>query len=312
MLASYTYEGSVILWDLSAGKKTATLVSARGGPWSLAFTPDAKSLVVIGRRPAKEGEQEKDFPLCSAKVWDLATQKVRLTIDFPEAGTGGGLITPDGKFLIAGGPTTDMVWYDLNTGKPSDTVQMDKDHRDIRTMALSPDGKTLAVGTQSSGIILWNLEKKSTRATITAARRRIDALAFSPDGKTLASAYGGDGVDLWDAGNGQATGQLSFNPRVILIRQIAFSPDGKTLAVGGLRWGVSLADLAAGGERDDFEGDVHTALVLCVIFTPDGKTLITGGTDKEKAIWFWDVPQGKCKGVKSSDLTQRNSSEIPP
>jgi WD40 repeat protein len=93
-------------------------------------------------------------------------------------------------------------------------------------------------------------------------------------------------------------GKIVVSQEARRVEQVAFSPDGATVAVLGHRKGVTLWDVAAGGERDDFDGDLRAGHILCAVFTPDGKTLITGGADKDKGIWFWDVPQGKPKGIK--------------
>jgi len=278
------------------------------------FTPDGKSLVVVGQAAAKHGENPATFVnLYTVKVWDLAAQKVRLTIDNPE-GVGGMLITPDGKSLIAVGLNTGKVLlYDLGTGKPSEEYELDKGFGGACAMALSPDGKTLAAAACDGAIVLWDVEKKAVRATIPAGSYHPGArvLAFSPDSKTLATAGGGDGsVLLWNAANAKPAGSLDFTPRLIPL-VIAFSPDGKSLAVGGDRWGVGLWDLAAGGERDDFEGDLHAGIVYCAVFTPDGKTLITADSNNTKAIWFWDVPQGRPQALKpAGQLTPAEAKQL--
>jgi WD40 repeat protein len=311
-LAICTRPGNeVVLWDLATGKKTAALGSDVLNVRSAAFSPDGKSLVSFGSRPTADGKCEKNSGPYSAVVWDLATQKVRLCIDYPEDVVGGP-ITPDGKSLIlVGYKTGAMFLYDMVTGKPSGPFELAKDYRDIHRLNLSPDGKTLAVSSAAGGILLWDMEKKAARATIPVGNYHdaADVLAFSSDGKTLATAGRLDGlVELWDAATGKPSGRLDFDPRVINIQVIAFSPDGKTIAVGGMRWGVSLWDVTANGERDDFEGDLNVGVVQCLVFTPDGKTLISSGHDKDKAIWFWDVPQVPPAGIKTvGELTPQEA-----
>ena len=298
-LASYAGDGSVTLWDLATGKQTTTLISDQRPGVRLAFTPDGKLLVAIGVRRANKGEPESKFSRCSAKVWDLTTRNVRLTIDFPDGADE--MLTPDGKSLIATEPKSGVLLYDLGTGKPSEPLDLSKDHPTVYVTALSPDGKTLALVTHPTAILLWDMDKKAVRATLPAGKDTgVDVMAFSPDGKTLATSGGWAGglADLWDVGSGKLIDKVDVDPRVSGVKVMAFSPDGKTVAVGGGRWGVSLWDLAAAGERDDFGGDLNTGAVLCAVFTPDGKTLITGGLDRDKAIWFWDVPPGKARGVK--------------
>jgi WD40 repeat protein len=290
--------GGVKLWDLATKQEKVALASDQTEGWCLAFTPDGKSLVVIGGKQAKAGE--RDVFLTSAKVWDLATQKVRLTIDFPEGGSAGGVITMDGKSLIAGGPNTGVVFYDLETGKPSETIEMRSDPRDFTAMALSPDGKTLALGTQTGLVLLLDLKEKKVRATIPASERhRIEVLAFSPDGKTLASTDRQAGkAELWDARSAEHLDTLDVGLSLNRVDAVAFSPDSMTvtLAGKGLRM-VVLWDRPGIGERDDFEGvGPKLDVAGCAVFTADGKTLITGGRDK--AVRFWDVPQGKPRGFR--------------
>jgi WD40 repeat protein len=293
-------KGGVKLWDLATKKEKGTLVCDQKDAGSLVgFTPDGKALVAVGIRPPKAGEKESVFPLTSAKVWDVTTQKLRLTIDFPEGGTAGGVITADSKYLIAGGPNTGVVFYDLETGKPSETIEMKDDPRDFNAMALAPDGKTLALGTQTGLILLLDLKEKKVRATISAHMRRVETLGFSPDGKALAStSREGGKAELWDARSGEHLDALDVGLSMNGVEAVAFSPDSKTVALAGrgLRM-VVLWDRPGIGERDDFEGvGPKLDIARCAVFTGDGKTLITGGRDK--AIRFWDVPQGKPRGFR--------------
>lgn len=302
-LASSTRSGKEVqVWDLASKKQTATLAL---GPKTLIgvaeFTSDSKYLITTAVAPPRQGGRlgSLDDLERSVQVWELATGKVSLNIDLLKD-MSGCLIAPAGKSLVAlGWKTGKVVLYDLSSGKPSEPSDLGKYYHDISAAALSPDGKTLAVGTATEGILLWDMEKKAARATIPHDKvNGAPVLAFSPDGKTLAGGFRNGAATLWDASNGNSKAQLDFRPRVSLIETIVFSPDGKTVAVGGAHWGVSLWDLGAGGVRDDFDGDLRTFHVLSLAFTPDGKTLITGGFDPDKGIWYWDLPQGQPAGVK--------------
>ncbi|MEG3862473.1 nSTAND1 domain-containing NTPase, partial [Microcoleus sp. herbarium12] len=60
----------------------------------------------------------------------------------------------------------------------------------LRSVAFSPDGKTLASGSQNKTIELWNLQTQKLITTLKGHRNWVNSVAFSPDGKTLASASG--------------------------------------------------------------------------------------------------------------------------
>src|SRR5690349_8158108 len=66
----------------------------------------------------------------------------------------------------------------------------------VRSVAFSPDGKTLASassakkGTSDDTIKLWDVQTGKEQATLKGHTGNVWSVAFSPDGKTLASASG--------------------------------------------------------------------------------------------------------------------------
>jgi WD40 repeat protein len=76
-------------------------------------------------------------------------------------------------------------------------------HRDaIKALAISPDGKRLASGSNDSTIKLWQLPSGALTNTLTKHTKAVQALAFSPDGKILASADANQTIRLWNMSDG--------------------------------------------------------------------------------------------------------------
>jgi WD40 repeat protein len=68
----------------------------------------------------------------------------------------------------------------------------------IWALGVSPDGKTLAIGTQDGRLELFNLPSRRAIAGLRAHRTFIRDLAFAPDGRRLVSG-GGDTWRIWEA-----------------------------------------------------------------------------------------------------------------
>jgi len=125
---------------------------------------------------------------------------------------------------------------------------------DVRSVAFSPDGKTLAagyggVGGGVGGAVLWDVaaRKRLSDDPLAVKEGGVWSVAFSPDGKILAAGYGDvdGGAVLWDA---SARKPLSEDPLAVRggdVQGVAFGPDGKTFAAGyvgggATRWDVDL------------------------------------------------------------------------
>ena len=57
----------------------------------------------------------------------------------------------------------------------------------VWSVAFSPNGQTLASGSQDRTIRLWNPNNGNLVRTLTGHRDAVNSVAFSPDGRTLAS-----------------------------------------------------------------------------------------------------------------------------
>lgn len=117
----------------------------------------------------------------------------------------------------------------------------------ITSLAISPDGKYLAVGENSLQITIWDITNKSLIYNTQGKHDfpNILALAYHPTEKMLASACFDRQtpiIRLWNPENGDIIKTLihsDFDP----IRSLVFSPDGKMLIAGDEKghiflWGV--------------------------------------------------------------------------
>ncbi len=154
--------------------------------------------------------------------------------------------------------------------------------------AISPDGKTIASGSQDQTIRLWDAQT-GKQLKILAEGDIAEHLMFRPDGKQLlASTF--NGIKAWDL----ATDELQRTVKVPL-RFKTFNREG-TQAVcavsdrGGLGPGVcKIFDTRTGEILKEFKG--HTSPVSVIAFNQDEKLLLSGGWNG--VIKIWDIENNK-------------------
>jgi len=70
---------------------------------------------------------------------------------------------------------------------------------DVKAVAFSPDGKTLAAGSFSGSIELWSVPGRQQFGSLKGHLSGIAHLEFSPDGRTLLSTSYDGTMRLWTA-----------------------------------------------------------------------------------------------------------------
>jgi WD40 repeat protein len=153
----------------------------------------------------------------------------------------------------------------------------------INTLAISPDGTTLACALREPGLLLWDLAgRKERKPAPQPPAKPCTVLGYAADSKTLAGIVG-PSIHLWDTSTG-AVRELEGHTDE--VRSIAFFPDGKRLLSGGKDGIVRPWDVTAGEQRGQFEWGI--GFINCVAIAPDGKTAAAGGNKGNIVLWNLD------------------------
>ena len=173
-------------------------------------------------------------------------------------------------------------------------------HAEAPSMALSPDGTTLAIPTLYTNemdqeevniVELWDVETRTIIATLEGHTDAVWSLSFSSDGTLLATGSGDNKVKLWDVAT--HTNITTLEGHSDRVQSLAFSPDGVLLVSGAWDGVVKVWDVATqqnivtfGDPSDRVSNNWFSGWYAPVAFSPDGTTLAYGAVEEIK---FWDV-----------------------
>ncbi len=153
------------------------------------------------------------------------------------------------------------------------------------SLAISKDGKNLAMGNDDGTVKFWDIAAEKVLWTLNAHKTPIWTLALSPQGDYLATGSDDGHAVIWDVKTQKPVHALT-NPGG--IRAVAFDPQGKKLLTGGRDGTVKVWDVQTGEKLVEAAG--HSGSVVAVAYAPDGKTMASASGDK--TIKIWDAASG--------------------
>lgn len=209
--------GEILVWSWNGKRFEATETAMEHGTKivDMAVSGDGKWLVTLGKVTSGRF-------LAQAKVWDLATGKLRKTLPEGKAGAEGQLAisTDSSKLLI--GLAEEVRIFELDTLEEQHSIPLSGWH----SLAVSPDKESLAFTAQESGFRVHRPDGEFVGRVDWETDTRASSLAYSPDAKTIA-ACDGQIVRLYDTATLREIRTLRGHDA--FINCVAFSDDGKTL-----------------------------------------------------------------------------------
>ena len=187
------------------------------------------------------------------RTWDI--EKARLVATLEGGALSNAATSPDSRLVFAGAEDGSVHSWEARTGKV--TGHFTGHLPLVRAVAVSPDGKTLAVG---SG--------HHQRAT-------------------------GE-VRLWDIASGQERGHWGIAKPVFCL---GFSPDGNSLAVGAQAPELKIFDVKTRKEQASLSNPIplHAHGIIGIAYAPDGRTIASIGNWGEKySLLVWEISKAKA------------------
>lgn len=234
------------------------------------------------------------------RVWDAATCQCITTFE-TTAAVRQLAVHPTATLLagitVAGG----LVLIDWETGE---SFALERPENEVvASVAFSPDGNQLAVGTDGGVISLWDATSKGQQGRLSGHRGRVSSLRFSPDSTLLASGSGDKTARVWNIALQSQVNELETGAP---ISDLAFSIDGRRLLVGSHDWHAQAWDFV----NEDRLALQTGSAVQQVAFTAAGRRVVT--LSRGGVVKLWDADSGADLQLLGGPLVHANRVAVSP
>jgi WD40 repeat protein len=139
----------------------------------------------------------------------------------------GVLFSPDARSLAVWGMKHVELYY-IETGLLTSRREFKSP---VTSIALSPGGGVLAVGTKKGMIHILDALDLNIKSSFKGKKKHVSSLCFNPGGDMLAAGFADGHIELWDPGFGELDGVLKGHRK--RVHSLSFMPDGASLVSVG-------------------------------------------------------------------------------
>ncbi|GEP42545.1 c-type cytochrome domain-containing protein [Brevifollis gellanilyticus] len=197
------------------------------------------------------------------RFWSMVTGRAVRSVTVSDAGVIASLVWPSDEGCLVTGDKGSVLIPDVSrSGWTLERMFGTGDGKSpitdrVNALALSPDGRTVAVGSgepsRSGDITLWDMA--SGKMTAHYDERHLDAvlsLDFSPDGKHLASGGADKAVRITEVSSGKMV--KLFEGHIHHVLGVSWRADGRVLSSSGADNVVKVWDWTTGERRKNVDG----------------------------------------------------------
>lgn len=152
LLATGGWHKEISLWDPSTGQEIRRLEGHTGSVYSVAFSPDGKTLASTSCNDRYHAGAGEDFEI---RFWDVSTGRESRRLQGAKGGAYELAFSADGKLLVSAGGDGRVRLWEVATGK--ERLALVGHQGPVTSLALSGEGRIILSGSVDTTALVWDI-----------------------------------------------------------------------------------------------------------------------------------------------------------
>jgi eukaryotic-like serine/threonine-protein kinase len=285
LLATWTWDNVLRVWDARTGASLAALTGNRDGISQAAFSPDALRIVSASHNGL-------------IHIWQTKTGATPAILSGHEGAVLSVAWSPDGRHIVsAGSDKTVRVW--TANGRPGATLRGHDDA--VNAVVYSPDGRTIISASADRTLRVWDVASGQGVAVLNGHTDAVRSVGISADGRRIVSGSTDGTVRVW-----QTPQVRPFTlPQSWWASHVAASADLNriaTVAGGTVQvWSQGSADAIASVVGPEFGSYDSSSGALSM--SADGRRVVWNTGDGAIRAWNVGEPNAAVLGRHGRSVT---------
>jgi len=217
-------DGMVVHWDLENPENGELIAKVENSVYALKYLEDNHQLLI--------GHNFQGIHLIDVKSKiELRSAAITDSYIFD-------IVVFSGKILVATGDGTLVI---LSLEDLSTLRKIKLSEQSLRSIALSPDGKYIALGYSDSYIRILETDSEQLIYEFEAHKNSVFSLVFSPDGLFLLSGSRDAHLSIWSVMDGFKQKE-TIVAHMFAINNIVYNPDGNSFATCSMDKSIKIWD----------------------------------------------------------------------
>ncbi|KAL2872156.1 WD40 repeat domain-containing protein [Aspergillus lucknowensis] len=255
--------------------------------------------------------------LCTAgydhtiRFWEALSGICSRTIQHPDSQVNRLCITPDKRYLAAGGHNN-VKLYDIKSTNPNPVMTFEGHTNNITGVAFHCEGKWMVTSSEDGTVKVWDTRTGSLQRNY-AHKVPVNDVVIHPNQGELISGDRAGIVRVWDLGESVCTHQLIPEDDVG-VHSVSVASDGSLLCAGNKKGNVYIWRMIQDAEVTQIVPictfQAHKDYLTRVLLSPDVKHLATCSADHTAKVWNLDMDYPPAKAAIAAAAKTKGTS--PP